>query len=47
MADPPSREELEAAICKMRIWKVGGSSGILPEVVRGASCDEKFLHCWS
>ena len=43
MADPPSMEELEAAICKMRGGKAGGSSGILQEMVRVASCEEELL----
>ena len=43
MADPPLREELEAAICKLKRGKAGGSSGILPEMVRVATCGEEFL----
>ena len=41
--DPPSREELETAIYNMRRGKAGGSSGILLEMVRVASCEEEFL----
>lgn len=43
MDDPPSREELERAVRKLKRGKAGGSSGILPEMVRVASCDDQFL----
>ena len=43
MADTPSWEELETAVCKMWIGKAGGSSGILLEILRVASCEKEFL----
>lgn len=43
MADVPSREELEEAIGKLKNGKAGGSSGILPEMVKAASCEDEFL----
>ena len=36
IADPPSKEELLAAIDTMKNGKMGGKSGILPEMVKAA-----------
>ena len=43
MDELPSRVEVEKAVHKLKRGKAGGSSGILPEMVRVASCDEDFL----
>ena len=43
MADPPSREELEDAIGAMKNGKMGGHSGILPEMVKAAMCVDEFI----
>ena len=43
MAEVPSEEELLSAVGKMRSGKAGGESGILPEMVKAACCDEEFL----
>lgn len=43
MADPPSAKELKKVIEKMKNGKIGGSSGILPEMVQAASCESEFL----
>ena len=40
MDELPLREEVEKAVRKLKRGKAGGSSGILPEMVRVASCDE-------
>ena len=43
IADQPSKEELLAAINAMKNGKMGGKSGILPEMVKAASCQEDFM----
>ena len=43
MADPPSREKLEDAIGAMKNGKMGGHSGILPEMVKAARCVDEFM----
>ena len=43
MADPPTTEELEAAVSAMKNGKMGVQSGILPEMVKAASCEDHFL----
>ena len=42
MADPPTMEEMRHAVSKLKSGKVGGSSGILPEMLRGSCCDDDF-----
>ena len=42
MAAPPSEEELGSALGKMKNGKVGGESGILPEMLRAACSEEDF-----
>ena len=42
-AEPPSKEELLAAIDAMKNGKMGGKSGILPEMVKAASCQDDFM----
>ena len=44
MADPPSLEELMQAVSKLKSSKAGGSSGILPEMLRASYCDTRFRH---
>ena len=43
MAEVPSDEELLSAVGKMRNGKAGGESGILPEMIKAACCEEEFL----
>ena len=43
MADSPSKEELEKAIHSMKNGKMGGTSGILPEMVKAVSYEEDFM----
>jgi hypothetical protein len=43
MADPPSRDELEDAIGAMKNGKVGGHSGILPEMAKAGRCVDEFM----
>ena len=43
MAEVPSEEELMSAVGKMKNGKAGGESGVLPEMVKAACCDEEFL----
>ena len=43
IAEVPSEEELMSTVEKMRNGKAGGESGILPEMVKAACCDEEFL----
>ena len=43
MTEVPSEEELMSAVGKMRNGKAGGESGIMPEMVKAACCDEEFL----
>ena len=44
MAEPPTVEELEEAISKLKSGKAAGQSGILPEMIRAASYDDDFLN---
>ena len=43
LADKPTMEELVAAIAKLQGGKAGGSSRILPEMVKAGCCKEEFL----
>lgn len=43
MADLPTMEELIQAVDKLKSGKAGGSSGILPEMLKAACCDHEFL----
>ena len=43
MAEAPAKEELLDAVAKLRNGKAAGESGILPEMVEAACCDENFL----
>ena len=43
MADLPTMEELIKAVGKLKTGKAGGSSGILPEMVKAACSDSDFL----
>ena len=43
MADPPTSEELENAISKLRNGKAAGQSGILPEMVKAACGNVDFF----
>ena len=43
MAEPPTKEELVEAVGKLKSGKAGGSSGILPEMVKAACCEDEFL----
>lgn len=43
MADPPTEEELLAAVAKLKSGKAAGKSGILPEMVKVACCDGGFV----
>ena len=42
MADPPTMEEMRHAVSKLRSGKAGGSSGILPAMLRASCCDDEF-----
>ena len=44
MADPPSSEELENAISKLRTGKAAGQSEILPEMVKAACGNADFFN---
>ena len=44
MADPPTFEELEKAISKLRTGKAAGLSGILPEMVKAACGNADFFN---
>ena len=44
MSALPSEEEIWGAIGKLKSGKTGGDSGILPEMVKAASCEEGFFH---
>lgn len=44
MDEPPSREEIEDAISKLKSGKASGSSNILPEMVKVAACEDLFFH---
>ena len=43
LAEPPSEEEVWDAVGKLRNGKAGGASGILPERVKVAVCEEVFM----
>ena len=43
LTKPPSEEELERAIGKLRSGKAGGESGILPEMVKAVCYEEAFM----
>ena len=43
LTEPPSEEELEQAIGKLRSGKVGGGSGILPEMVKAVCYEKEFM----
>ena len=42
MAEVPPEEELLSAVGKMRNGKAGEESGILPEMIKAACCEEEF-----
>jgi len=44
LEEPPSEEELLIAIRKLKSGKAAGQSGILPEMVKAASCDNDVLN---
>ena len=44
MSALPSEEEIWRAIGKLKSGKAGGDSGILPEMVKAASCEEGLFH---
>ena len=43
LTEPPSEEELERAIGKLRSGKAGGESGILPEMVKAVCYEKAFM----
>ena len=43
LAEVPSVEELLGAMGKLRNRKAGGESGILPEKVKTACCEDEFV----
>ena len=43
MTDLPTMEELIKAVDKLKNGKAGGSSGVLPEMLKAACCDCEFL----
>ena len=43
IAKLPSKEEIEKAVGKLKNTKAGGSSNILPEMVKAACCEDDFL----
>ena len=43
MAELPSEEEVWDSVGKPKNGKAGGASGILPEMVKTASCEEAFM----
>ena len=43
MAELPSEEEVWDSVGKLKIGKAGGASGILPEIVKAASCEDAFM----
>jgi len=44
MTEVPSEEEVMNAVAKLRNGKAGGESGILPEMVKAACCEEEFVN---
>ena len=44
LADVPSEEEVWSAVGKLRNGKAGGASGILPEMMQAACCEEVVVH---
>ena len=44
MTEVPSEEEVMNAVGKLRNGKAGGESGILPEMVKAACCEEEFVN---
>ena len=44
MTEVPSEEEVMNAVAKLRNGKAGGESGILPEMVNAACCEEEFVN---
>ena len=44
MSALPLEEEIWESIGKLKSGKAGGDSGILPEMVKSASCEEGFFH---
>ena len=43
ITEPPTAEELEEAISKLKCGQAAGQSGILPEMIKVASYDDDFL----
>ena len=43
LAELPSEDEVWDAVGKLRSGKAGGASGILPEMVKAACCEEIFM----
>lgn len=43
MADPPSKEEFEMVIGKLKNRKAGESYGIVPEIVKVACCKDELV----
>lgn len=43
IAEPPTKEELEETVGKLKNAKAGGTSNILPEMVKAACCEDEFL----
>ena len=43
LAEVPTMDELTDAIGKLKNGKAGGASGILPEMVKAACCEDDFL----
>ena len=43
LAEAPTMDELTDAIGKLKNGKAGGASGILPEMVKAACCEDDFL----
>ena len=44
LAQPPTLRELTTALGKLKTGKAGGSSNILPEMVK-AACDDSEFRC--
>ena len=43
MGDPPSEEELQNALGKLKCGKASGEAGILPEMLKAACCTAEFM----